>query len=138
ILARLRPDAAISALRAGEMRVPRIAERPMPGAAPFRAGPADAALIFGGAGGIGQKLALWLAGMGCGRIFIAGRAPAATPLPDALAPIAARITRLQADARNPAAMDRMEADLAEAAPDLSLIFHCAALTEAADLPEDPQ
>ncbi|NDK36498.1 non-ribosomal peptide synthetase/type I polyketide synthase [Rhodovulum sulfidophilum] len=137
-LARLRPDAAISALRAGEMWVPRIAERPMPGAAPFRAGPADAALIFGGAGGIGQKLALWLAGMGCGRIFIAGRAPAATPLPDALAPIAARITRLQADARNPAAMDRMEADLAEAAPDLSLIFHCAALTEAADLPEDPR
>lgn len=133
ILPLLAPDAAISALRDGHAWEPRIVRAPLPDGPAFAPGEGDVALILGGTGGIGQKLAQWLVDAGCGRVYITGRAAPDTPLPDALQPGCGRIFRLQVDVTDPDSVTGLHDRLLQDAPDLSLIFHCAALTGPEDL-----
>lgn len=126
-----RPAPPIAALRDGALLTPELARSASPEAEPFRATPADRALIVGGTGGIGQRLALWLIDQGCGPVYVTGRAPEDVPLPAALAVHADRVTRLQFDALDPGSAKALATRLHAEAPELSLIFHCAAATDAA-------
>ncbi|MEU7104979.1 type I polyketide synthase [Streptomyces sp. NPDC046215] len=91
------------AVRAGELRVPRLARAPRPEAAPPALDPDGTVLITGGTGGLGALLARHLVtDHGVRHLLLSSRrgpaAPGAGELADALAELGARVTIAAADA----------------------------------------
>jgi len=121
-----------AAWRDGQRRVPRLRRLTLPVAAPvvFQA---DASyLITGGFGGLGLRVARWMADNGARHIALMGRRPDtnAAGLREIEA-LGATIHALQADVADEASLSAALAQLAREAPPLRGVMHAAAALNAA-------
>ncbi|WP_288255010.1 type I polyketide synthase [uncultured Hydrogenophaga sp.] len=123
-----------AAWRDGQRRVPRLRRLTLPVAAPL-AFQADASyLITGGFGGLGLRVARWMADNGARHIALMGRRPDtnAAGLREIEA-LGATIHALQADVADEASLSAALAQLAREAPPLRGVMHAAAALNAAPL-----
>jgi acyl transferase domain-containing protein/aryl carrier-like protein len=123
------------ALRGGERRVARLAharpEAEVQASVPVRQ--EGSYLVTGGLGGLGLRVAGWLAEQGAGHLVLLGRAGAASPeqraAVAALEAQGARVTVASVDVADRAAMERVLEGVAASGMPLSGVIHAAAVLD---------
>lgn len=124
----LRHDEPELAVRRGEQWRPNLSEVSDPAVAAFRPDPDRAYLVTGAGGGLGGRLATWLAAAGARHLILVARSPIDPDHPDhrAAEHLGARLYRCAADVADPISL-RKALDVSRDAgcPPLSGVFHLA-------------
>jgi surfactin synthase thioesterase subunit/NAD(P)-dependent dehydrogenase (short-subunit alcohol dehydrogenase family) len=127
------------ALRAGRRFVARLARRPTPARATTRGlDPEGVYLVTGGLGGLGRRVASFLASRGARHLVVTGR----TAKPDQAGALSGEVARLgaelrvvAADAGRPEDMERVFAELAKEGRPLKGVVHSAGVVAWKDIGE---
>jgi myxalamid-type polyketide synthase MxaE and MxaD len=131
------------AYRGAHRMVARIRPSPITPAKDSPVGGEGAYLITGGLGGLGLKVARWLADRGARNVVLIGRTPLAPgdtsdPRWSAISDIEQRgasVRTVAADVTNKAEMERLVAELRSQGTPLRGVFHAAAVIHAAPIAE---
>ncbi|MEU3227419.1 type I polyketide synthase [Streptomyces sp. NPDC006976] len=128
------------AVRRQGVLVRRLVPAPLGDTPPARAWePRDTALITGGTGGLGARVARWLAESGAGHLVLTSRrgpdAPGAEELRKELTELGARVTIAACDVADRAALAALLAELRDDGLRIRTVVHAAGVVQATPLPE---
>ncbi|WP_240496857.1 type I polyketide synthase, partial [Streptomyces torulosus] len=119
------------AVRGGEVFARRLVRAPLAGRAPARPWkPRGTVLVTGGTGGVGARVARWLAGEGAEHLVLTSRrgaaAPGAEALADELRSLGAEVTLAACDMADREAVAAVLADIPQETP-LTAVVHAAGI-----------
>jgi acyl transferase domain-containing protein/acyl carrier protein len=121
----LRDAEAEVAWRAGQRYASRLSPLPPSDTAAAAFDPQGSYLITGAFGGLGPKLAAWLAAGGAGHLLLIGRQPPSPAVTQELEALSAQVRLRVADVADRAALEALLAELDQDGPALRGVFHLA-------------